>query len=453
MGQEGRCVWGWQRVLRGASGAMTAITSPAGASPSLRRLFTGTTGRVYILLCVMLFVEYIDRVNLSVAAPLIKTELKLSNTQLGFALSAFGYCYATFQIINGYLGDRFGPRLTLTLCGLFWAAGTIATGFIGGLTSLVFARMLVGLGEAGTIPTGARVMSNWVPANRRGFAQGFTHSSARLAAGVTPPIVVTLIALVGWRGSFVALGVVSLFWVLTWVIYFRNDPRAHKGITAAELADLPDYHPPQRTLREIPFRQLLQRILPVALVFFCHAWTLWLFLAWLPTFFAESYKLDLKDSALFTSGVFLAGMVGDTAGGLLSDAIHRWTGDVNKARRDAVIIGFAGSLIFLLPVLFVRDALTITLALGASLFFLEMTEGPIWAVPIDVAPNFAGVAGGIMSTAAGLAAIASPAAFGIMVDWTGSYSIPFVVSMGLAGVGIVLSFFMRPDLPVKVAAT
>ena len=78
---------------------------------ALSRLFTGTTGRVYMLLCLMLFIEYVDRVNLSVAAPLIKTELSLSNTQLGFALSAFGYCYAFFQIINGYMGDRFDRGL------------------------------------------------------------------------------------------------------------------------------------------------------------------------------------------------------------------------------------------------------------------------------------------------------------------------------------------------------
>ena len=191
---------------------MIATPSAAVAAPPLRRLFVGTTGRVYILLCVMLFIEYIDRVNLSVAAPVIKTELGLSNTQLGIALSAFGYCYATFQIVNGFIGDRFGPRLTLTLCGILWATGTIATGFVGGLASLVFARMLVGLGEAGTIPIGARVMSNWVPSNRRAFAQGFTHSSARLAAGVTPPIVVALMAIVGWRGAFIVLGAISLIW-------------------------------------------------------------------------------------------------------------------------------------------------------------------------------------------------------------------------------------------------
>jgi sugar phosphate permease len=418
--------------------------------PRLSRMFTGTPGRIYLLLCAMFFIEYIDRVNLSVAAPLIKSELGLSNTQLGFALSAFGYCYAIFQIINGYMGDRFGPRLTLTLCGLLWAVGTLVTGIVGGLMSLVVARMLVGLGEAGTIPTGARVMTNWVPKARRGFAQGFTHSSARLAAGITPPIVVAMIPFVGWRGSFVILGCLSLVWTLIWAIYFRNDPRQHPNITAAELDDLPKFNEAGSTTASVPYKQLILRILPVALVFFCHAWTLWLYLSWLPSFFAASYNLDLKDSAMFSSGVFLAGMCGDTAGGLFTDAIYKRTGDLNKARRNAVIVGFVGSLLFLLPVLFIHDQTTVVISLAAAFFFLETTEGPIWAVPIDVAPQHAGIAGGIMSTAAGLAAVISPIAFGVITDVTGSYTLPFALSIGLMAAGIGLSFLMRPDRPLAI---
>lgn len=426
---------------------MTNAENTSETPPPLLRMFTGTPGSIYLLLCLMFFIEYIDRVNLSAAAPRIKAELELSNTQLGLALSAFGYCYAAFQIVNGYLGDRFGPRLMLTVCGLLWAVGTLLTGFAGGLAALILARMLVGLGEAGTIPTGARVMTNWVPKARRGFAQGFTHSCARLAAGITPPLVVAMIPLFGWRGAFVALGGVSLLWVLVWALYFRNDPKEHPAITAEELAILPKYN--ERALRgPIPYRRLILRTLPVALVFFCHAWTLWLYLSWLPTFFSETYKIDLKASALFTSGVFLAGMVGDTVGGLLTDAIYKRTGDLNRSRRNAVIVGFSGSLLFLLPVLFVHDQLTVVLALGAAFFFLEMTEAPVWAVPIDIAPHYAGMAGGIMSTAAGLAATLSPAVFGIVTDATGSYRLPFVLSIALMGAGIGLSFLMRPDRPL-----
>lgn len=413
------------------------------------RMFTGTTGKVFMLICAMYFIEYVDRVNLSVAAPLIKSELHLSNTQLGFALSAFGYCYAMFQIIGGYAGDRFGPRRTLAISGLLWAAGTLLTGFVGGFATLVLARMLVGMGEAGTVPTSTRAMSNWVPRAKRGFAQGFTHSSARAAAAITPPLVVLMIPLVGWRGAFIVLGCVSLCWVVVWALYFRDDPRNHPSISTEELAQLSIYADSRTRSTNVPWWPLIRRIMPVTLVFFCHAWTLWLYLSWLPSFFIGTYGINLKDSALFTSGVFLAGVIGDTAGGLLTDAIYRRTGNLNLARRNAIIIGFTGSLVFLSGVLFIHDQTLIALCLAAALFFLEMTEGPIWAVPIDIAPAYAGVASGFISTAAGLAAIISPAAFGIITDLTGSYRLPFVMSILLLAIGVVLSFWIRPDRPLQ----
>ncbi|MEK6369367.1 MAG: MFS transporter [Burkholderia gladioli] len=413
-------------------------------------IFRGATGRVFMLLCLMYFIEYIDRVNLSVAAPLLKQNLHLSNTELGVALSAFGYCYATFQIINGYLGDRIGPRRMLAISGLLWAIGTIGTGMVGGLGSLVFARMCVGLGEAGTIPNATRAMTNWVPGVRRGFAQGFTHSSARAAAAITPPLVVAMIPLLGWRGAFIVLGCLSLAWVAAWWLYFRDDPRTHRGVTQTELDALPPYAGP-RHRTPVPWWPLARRIMPVTLVFFCHAWTLWLYLSWLPSFFVGQYGIELKHSALFTSGVFLAGVIGDTAGGLLTDAIYRRTGDLNRARRNVIVFGFLGSLVFLSGVFFVQDPTIIAVCLAAALFCLEATEGPIWAVPMDVAPAFAGVASGFVSTAAGLAAIVSPLAFGIVTDLTGSYRLPFIMSIGLLLIGSALAFWIRPDRPVDAS--
>jgi len=411
-------------------------------------MFKGATGRVFMLICAMYFIEYVDRVNLSVAAPLLKSELHLSNTQLGVALSAFGYCYATFQIINGYLGDRIGPRLMLAISGLLWAIGTLTTGVVGGLSTLVFARMCVGLGEAGTIPNATRAMTNWVPAPKRGFAQGFTHAAARCAATVTPPLLVVMFPVLGWRGSFMALGCVSLVWVTVWLFYFRDDPRTHRGVTSAEIDLLPAYVGP-RHRTAVPWWPLIRRIMPVTLVFFCHAWTLWLYLSWLPSFFVGEYGIELKHSALFTSGVFLAGVVGDTAGGMLTDAIYKRTGNLNRARRDVIVCGFLGSLVLLSCVLFVRNTAVITLCLAGALFCLEATEGPIWAVPMDVAPAFAGVASGFVSTAAGLAAIVSPLAFGIVTDMTGSYRVPFVMSIVLLLIGVGLAFWIRADRRVQ----
>jgi sugar phosphate permease len=416
----------------------------------LARMFKGAPGAIFLLLCLMYFVEYVDRVNLSVAAPEVKAEFHLSNTGLGLALSAFGYCYTVFQIIGGLAGDRFGARLTLSFCGVLWATGTLLTGLAGGLGGLVLARLLVGMGEAGTFPTSARVIANWVPLARRGFAQGFTHSAARLAASLTPPIVVVLLPFVGWRGAFFVLGIISLTWVAVWALYFRDDPRQHAGVVDAELKELPSYQPHRESFADIPWLALLKRILPVTLVFFCHAWTLWLYLSWLPSFLVDTYHLERSRMALISSAVFFAGMIGDTVGGLLTDAIYRRTGDVVKSRRNTVILGFGGSLLCLVPVLFVHEEALTAVALGAALFFLETSEAPIWAVPIDVAPNYASFASGIMTTAAGLAAVVSPAAFGMITDFTGSYRLAFLSSIALLAGGIGLSFAMRPDRVVVV---
>ena len=419
-----------------------AITAP----PPLLRMFRGSTGAVFILLCAMYFILYVDRVNLSMAAPIIKTEFHLSNTQLGLVLSAFGYCYAAFQILGGFAGDRFGGRKTLTALLFLCAAGTFFTGLSAGIVSLFLARLLVGLGEAGTLPNGARVISAWVPVVRRGFALGFVLAAARLASALTPPIVVGLMYYIGWRGAFVVLGFVSLAWAITWRIYFRDNPKEHRGVTSAERATLPPYMPYGVSSVRIPWRKLCLRMLPVTVVYFCQAWTLWLYLSWMPTFFFQTYHLDLKHSALFSAGVFGAGVVGNTIGGLLTDMIYRRTGDVTKARRNTVVVGLSCSLICLIFVLFLRDLTPLTLALSGAFFFLQACDGALWSVPIDIAPKYAGVASGIMNTSAGVAAIISPVTFGAIADLSGSYRVPFIVSIMLLAVGVGLSFLIRPDI-------
>jgi nitrate/nitrite transporter NarK len=142
-------------------------------------------------------------------------------------------------------------------------------------------------------------------------------------------------------------------------------------------------------------------------------------------------------------------MIGDTVGGLLTDAIYKHTGHLNIARRNAIIIGFVGSLFVMSFVFITHDETSIILCLSASLFFLEMTEGPVWAVPMDIAPRYAGIAGGFISTAAGLAAVLSPLAFGAITDITGSHELPFALSIALLIVGVVLSFYIRADKSIE----
>src|SRR3954471_20488341 len=168
------------------------------------------------LLCLMYFITYVDRVNISTAASEIQSEFGFSNTQLGLIFSAFAYPYLLFQVIGGWVGDRFGARKTLFWCGLVWGLATMLTGLVSGLVSLFLVRVLVGLGEGATFPTATRAMQNWTPAGKRGFAQGITHAFARLGNAVAPPIVAFLMYHFGWRTSFVILGAVSFIWVAIW---------------------------------------------------------------------------------------------------------------------------------------------------------------------------------------------------------------------------------------------
>ena len=404
-------------------------------------------GIVLFLLCVMYFLTYVDRVNIATAGPVIQKEFGFSNTELGHVFSAFGYSYALLQVPGGWLGDRLGPRKTLLICGGVWALTTAVIGLSVGLASLMIFRIVLGFGEGATFPTATRAMQNWVPADRRGFAQGVTHSFARLGNAVTPPVVVALMAWLTWRGAFVALGAVSMVWAVVWWLYYRDDPHDHATITPADLERLPPRSAAKTTAKNVPWGPLIVRMLPVTLTYFCYGWSLWMFLNWLPSFFLQpAYHLDLKKSALFSSGVFFAGVVGDALGGIISDHLFRKTGRVAFSRLVVIIIGMVGAAVFLIPVTFLHDVVPVALCLSGGFFCLELVIGPIWAVPMDIAPQYSGTASGLMNTGSAVAAIVSPLAFGYILDLThNDYSVPFYGSVGFLLVGAVLSFTMHPE--------
>ena len=412
----------------------------------MRRYLSATNG-VLFLLCLMYLITYVDRVNVGTAASAIKTEFGLNNTQLGLIFSAFAYPYAIFQVFGGWVGDRFGPRKTLFACGLIWVVATILTGFSWGIVSLFVFRLLLGFGEGATFPTATRAMQYWTAAGRRGFAQGITHSFARFGNAITPPLVAWLMVLYTWRGSFVILGFVSLVWVVVWMWYFRDDPKDHPAITKEELAILPVRAPGPRA--QVPWGPLTARMLPVTIVYFCYGWTLWLYLNWLPLFFLNSYKLDIKSSAIFASGVFFAGVVGDTLGGVISDRIYHKTGRIRLARLTVTLIGFVGAFLSLIPILYIHDLNVIAICLSSGFFFAELVIGPMWSIPMDIAPKYSGTAAGLMNTGSALAAIVSPLAGGYLIDLTGNWELPFIVSMGFLVLGAALSFTMRPDKPFE----
>ncbi|ODR08011.1 MFS transporter [Mycobacterium sherrisii] len=397
------------------------------------------------------FVTYVDRVNIATAAPFIKGELGLTNTQLGLTLSAFALPYAFFQIFGGMIGDRFGPRIVLGIVGVVWAVSTAATGFAVGLVSLFAARLALGFGEGASFPTATHAMAKWMPPDQRGLAQGVTHAAARLGNAITPLVAGALIALYGWRLSFWVFAAVSFLWVVAWVWSFTDSPADHPKMTPAELAELPqDQQTEQHT--PTPWGPLLRRILPVTLVDFCYGWTLWVFLTWLPSFFKGSYGLDLKDFAMFSTLVLLAGVVGDTMGGVISDALLRRTGNPKIARRATLVVGLMGSFLFVIPTLVTHRLLLDATFLALSFFFLELTNAVLWAIPMDIAPQHAGTAGGLMNTGFGVAGILSPLVFGMLLDATGSWQVPFAVSAALLFIGAIAALRIDPQpLPDEAA--
>jgi MFS family permease len=401
---------------------------------------------VLFLLCLMYFITYVDRVIVSTAGTAMQADFGLSNTTLGAVFGWFGWTYAAFQVIGGRLGDRMGPRKTLLVCGAIWALSTAITGLATGLISLGVFRLALGFGEGATFPTATRAMQSWTPPGRRGFAQGVTHSFARLGNAVTPPIVAALILWLTWRGAFVVLGAASLVWVIAWWLYFRDEPSDHPGITPADLARLPPPGVRKAENPHVPWSRLIKRILPVTLTYFCYGWSLWLFIYWVPTFFQRQYNLDIKKSALFSSGVFLAGVVGDTLGGVVSDYLMHRTGRVALSRLSVIVVGLLGAAACLIPVLVARDVFWFALCLSGGFFFLELVIGPIWSVPMDIAPQYSGTASGLMNTGSAVAAIFSPWAGGFLVDVTGkNWAAPFYVAVSLLIIGAGLAFTMHPD--------
>jgi MFS family permease len=409
----------------------------------------GASNTILLIICLMYLILYVDRVNISTAAPLIKADLKLSNTELGLAFTAFAYPYALFQLIGGYFGDKFGARLTLFVSGLIVCAATAATGAVGGLASLFAARLALGIGEGATFPTATRAMAAWVPERNWGFAQGITHSCARIGNALTPPLIAALVSLVSWRGTFVVLALLSFVWVVIWLWNFRDVPTA-PPLTSEELATLPS-RSRGGAAKAVPWLQLFRRMLPVTAVDFCYGWTLWLFLSWIPSFFYQNYQQNLTQSAFYSAGVFLAGVIGDTLGGVVSDRILHRTGKRTAARRNVIVTGMLGGFVFLIPVMLVHDVNVAAISLAAAFFFVELVVAPIWAVPMDIAPNYSGSASGMMNFGFGVAGIISPLVFGFLIDRTGSWTLPFAGSIGLLLLGAGLAFRMHPDRPFEAA--
>jgi MFS transporter, ACS family, glucarate transporter len=403
---------------------------------------------VLLLLCLMYFITYLDRVNVSTAAAGFGKDFNLGSTEIGLVFSAFAYPYLVFQIAGGWISDRYGARRTLIVCGTLWAAATALTGMATGLGSLLIARLALGFGEGATLPAATTAMSRWVPDGQRGYAQGITHAAARIGNAIAPTAIVFIMTSHGWRASFYVCAAISFVWVALWALTFTEYPADHPRVSPQELGTLPRPSTVAATNKPA-WLPLFKRIAPVTVVYFCYGWNLWLFLSWIPQYFLHSYHLDLKQSAVFSSSVFFAGVVGDTLGGVLTDQLLRRTGSLRIARSGMVSVCMLLTALVLIPLMFVHSVNVSLACLSAGFFCAELTIAPMWAIPMDIAPAYSGTASGMMNTGSALAAIVSPVVSGFLIERSHDWELPFVCDMALMAIGLALTFRMRPDRPFE----
>src|SRR5687768_8766780 len=157
-------------------------------------------------------ITYVDRVAISVSVPFIRQDLGLSSTQIGWALAAFGWAYAFFEIPGGWLGDRIGPRRVLMRIVIWWSVFTAATGWAWNATSLIVIRALFGAGEAGAFPNLTRVFTTWLPVAERERAQATLWLATRLSGAFTPLLVAFMIAAFSWQRTFEIFGAIGIVW-------------------------------------------------------------------------------------------------------------------------------------------------------------------------------------------------------------------------------------------------
>jgi MFS family permease len=411
-----------------------------------------------LLCCAANAINYMDRANLAVATPMIRQEMGIGATTMGLILGAFFWTYAFMQMPFGWFADRVGARIALCLAVLWWSASTALTATARGIASLTGWRLLLGVGEAGAYPSGAKVVANWFPRSERGLAASIFDSGSRIGAALSLPLAAWLIGSFGWRVSFVAIGVLGLIWSVVWLTIYR-DAEKHPGVTQDQLARLRAARGPNMTEGpKVPWSSLFRyrTIWAMMLGFFCLNFVIYFFITWFPTYLMQARGFSLAQ--LGTLGL-LPGLVSIPSGwlgGFTSDALYRSGWSLTAARKTCLVGGMLMSSVITFSVF--ASSVYVALACFAVAYgSLAFTAASIWSLPGDVAPTPAHVAsiGGIQNFAANLAGIVTTSFTGLMLTITsGSFIVPLVVAGAFCLLGAGVYLFMMPDvapLPLREA--
>jgi ACS family hexuronate transporter-like MFS transporter len=400
-------------------------------------------------------INYIDRLTISVLAPVITRDLGLTNTEFGGILTWFLFAYTISQGLSGKLYDRIGTKRGFVCSILLWSLAAMAHAFARGLASLSIFRFILGLGEAGNWPGAAKTVAEWFPIRERAFGMAIFNSGAAIGSVIAPPLIVWLSLTYGWQTTFIVTGSLGFAWLVLWLLFYQT-PDRHKWLSKEELELIREG---QRTeaplgsisteLAEAPrWRELLRyrQVWAIILARFLTDPVWWLYISWLPLYLANARGFSLVKIGLFAWVPYVAADAGSLFGGWMSGYLIGRGWSVDRSRKIVILI--AG---LLMPAgifaAFAHDAMVALALIGVVLFGFQVWINNVQTLPSDFFSDKAvGSVAGLGGTGAGIGSMIFMLSTGWVVDHF-SYVPVLVVAGLLAPLGTLVLFALAG--PIK----
>jgi MFS transporter, ACS family, glucarate transporter len=396
-------------------------------------------------------ITYIDRVSISVSTLKITEDLGLSVKQMAWALSAFGWAYAVFEIPGGWLGDRIGARKVLMRIVIWWSVFTAATGWAWNATSLIAIRTLFGAGEAGAFPNMTRMLTTWLPVSERERAQATLWLATRLTGAFTPVLVAMVMGAIGWRRMFEIFGAIGVIWAVLFFMWYRDSPGDHPGVNQAELGLLPPAKDTAIAHGGVPWGLIFSSssVWLLSIQYMCLAYGWWFYINWLPTYLRQSRGTTITMGALLAGLPLLLGAAGCLVSAAVIPRLARRFGSVALARRAIAVVGFVGASICIFIFTGIDDPRKAMIVLGFAGFFNDFVMPAAWAGTMDVGGRYAGTVSGAMNTMGSIAGATSVLVVGYLLAWTGTWTLTFYIFAAIYLVGAICWLFIDSHTPVE----
>jgi MFS family permease len=393
-----------------------------------RKGLTGRLSAVLVLLGISVFINYVDRGNLSIAAPMVKDELGISASQLGFLLSAFFWTYACLQLVSGWLVDQLNVNWVFAGGFLVWSAATAGTGIVHTFVTLLVLRLILGIGESVAYPSYSKIIALHFPEEHRGLANSVISAGLVLGPGFGMLIGGTLMARFGWRPFFIVLGLVSLLWLIPWIKWMPKEQDSS--------------HPDTTGVPSLSEFLRLRSAWGTCIGLFCSNYVNYVLITWLPFYLVRGRHFSMDRMAKIGGSAYLLGAGFATLSGWLSDRWIRAGQTPTRVRKTFVAGGMALAGISLGLAAVTGPALCVIMVVMGVIFF-GASASNIWAITQTLAgPQAAGRWTGFQNFVGNLAGIVAPAVTGLVLDRTGQFYWPFAILTAIASAGAISWVFL-----------